>query len=181
MRKENSLSFRRKILSALVLGLFATGMAAGQSAVPTALKFAAEVPLLDCDCTPCIEARASEGKTWKLGIDTGNINSVADTMAAESAGLKPTKPTPQGMPAGMFITAEPAVRIGDATLNDVHLLAMSLAGDVGNGTMPHVDGTLAYTAFEDRAIQFDFANHKFRVSEPLTETSKCTARSRHFP
>jgi hypothetical protein len=128
-----------------------------------AVQFAAEVPVLDCDGTPCVESRTAEGKTWKLGIDTGNVNSVVDSKVAETSGMKPTKPTPAGWPAGMFITAAPGLKIGAIALGGIPMLAMNLSDDVAKGTMPHVDGTLAYTVFKDRAIELDFAAHKLRI------------------
>jgi Aspartyl protease len=137
------------------------------------VTFAAEVPLLDCDGVPCIEARTVDGKSWKLGIDTGNDNSVIDSRAAQAAELKPTKPTPKGWPAEMFITALPALKIGDATLYDVQMVAMNFSGEIAKGTMPHVDGTLAYTAFKNRYLQLDFAARVLRISEPLAETVDC--------
>lgn len=137
------------------------------------LTFVAEVPLLDCDGLPCVEARTEDGKTWKLGIDTGNDNSVLDSKVAEAAGLKPTKPTPSGWPAGMFITTVPVLSVGDLALKEVSFVAMSLSDDIGKGTMPHVDGTLAYTAFKDRILQLDFAAHQLRVSEVLTGPVDC--------
>jgi len=135
--------------------------------------FAPDVPLLDCDRTPCVEARTVDGKTWKLGIDTGNVDAVIDSKLAEAGGLKPTKPTPQGWPAGMFITSVPRLKIGDTTLNDVQLLAMSLSDDIAKGTMPHVDGTLAYTAFKDRYLQLDFTARTLRISDVVTEGVDC--------
>jgi hypothetical protein len=137
------------------------------------VTFAAEVPLLDCDGTPCVEARTGGGKTWKLGIDTGNVQSVIEAKVAEAAGLRATKPTPQGWPAGMFLTAVPLLKVGDATLNDVPLLAMRFSDDIGKGTMPHVDGTLAYTAFKDRYLQLDFPARVLRISDVITETVDC--------
>jgi len=50
------------------------------------------VPLLDCDGVPCVEARTADGKSWKLGIDTGNENSAINAKTAQASGLKPTKP-----------------------------------------------------------------------------------------
>ena len=137
------------------------------------LTFAAEIPLLDCDGTPCVEARTEDGKTWKLGIDTGNDNSALDSKVAEAAGLKPTKPTPSGWPAGMFITTVPVLKVGDAVLQNVPFLAMSLSDDIGKGAMPYVDGTLAYSAFKDRILQLDFAAHQLRISEVLTGPVDC--------
>src|SRR5271154_4979844 len=80
------------------------------------VKFAAEVPLLDCDATPCVEARIGDGKVIRLGIDTGNVDSIVDSKVAESAGLKPSTPPKPGAPSGMFPTAMPTVHIGSLTL-----------------------------------------------------------------
>lgn len=154
--------------------IFAGGSTSAQYANnEQVVTFAAEVPLLDCDGTPCVEAKTSDGRTWRLGIDTGNADSVLDTKVAEAAGLKPTRPTPQGWPAGMFITTAPTVQIGGVTFRDVHLVAMNLADYIAKGTMPRVDGTLAYTVFKNRYLQLDFAVHELRISEVLTAPMDC--------
>lgn len=156
------------------ISLLLTGSASAQYAYnEPVVTYAAEVPLLDCDGVPCFEARTPDGKSWKLGIDTGNENSVISAQAAQAAGLKPTKPIPKNWPAEMFFTAVPALKIGDATFRDVSMLAMNFSEDVEKGTMPHVDGTLAYTAFKDRYLQLDFAGRVLRISEPLTEMADC--------
>jgi hypothetical protein len=46
------------------------------------ITFVAEVPLLNCDGTPCIEARIGEGKPVRLVIDTGDEASVPWAMAS---------------------------------------------------------------------------------------------------
>ncbi|MGA2419861.1 MAG: hypothetical protein ABSG69_07220, partial [Candidatus Acidiferrum sp.] len=148
-------------------------------------KFAAEVPLLDCDGVPCIEARIGEGKSLKLAIDTGNVSSVLDKDVADAAGLKPTKALPAGAPAGMFITVIPSVHIGrtamaasggssgEVTLREVPALGLSLGEMIGQKQMPDVAGTLAYTAFKDRVLQIDFVAHKVRISELLSKPADC--------
>jgi hypothetical protein len=151
-----------------------------QGVAPT--KFAAEVPLLDCDGVPCIEARIGEGKLLKFALDTGNVSSVVDKDVAEAGGLKPTKAMPAGAPAGMFLTAIPAVHIGRAaagaaagevTLREVPALGLSLGDMIGQKQMPDVAGTLAYTAFKDRIVQIDFVAHKVRISELLAQAAEC--------
>jgi hypothetical protein len=156
-----------------------------QGGAPT--KFAAEVPLLDCDGVPCIEARIGD-KPLKLAIDTGNASSVVDKDVADAAGLKPTKAMPAGAPAGMFITVISAVHIGKAagttatgegalrgevTLREVPALGLSLGEMIGQKQMPDVAGTLAYTAFKDRIVQIDFVAHKVRISEVLAKPADC--------
>jgi hypothetical protein len=39
--------------------------------------------------------------------------------------------------------------------------------------MPHVAGTLAYTAFKDRILQLDFAAHQLRISDLLDGPVDC--------
>lgn len=158
------------ILLAMALPAFA------QTNPPAAatLKFAAEIPLLDCDGTPCIEARVGEDKALKLAIDTGNSNSVLDKAVADAAGLKPTKAMPAGAPAGMFITTIPAVHVGAVTLREVPTLSLSLSDMIAQKQMPDVAGTLAYTAFKDRVLQIDFPAHKVRISDLLTKPAECT-------
>ena len=146
---------------------------AAKPAADAPLKFASEVPLLDCNGIPCIEARVGEGKPLRMGIDTGDVDSVVDKDVAETAGLKETKPMPAGAPAGMFMTEIPTVHVGAVALRNVPTLALSLVQMVAQKQMPDVSGTLAYTAFKDRLLQIDFVNHKVRISEPLTAPSPC--------
>lgn len=137
-------------------------------------KFATEVPLLDCDGMPCVEARIGNGPNLKMGIDTGNVDSVLDAPYAEAAGLKPTASLPAGAPPGMYQTVIPSISVGSAKLANVGTLAMVLSDMVSQNQVPHVDGTLAYTAFKDRILQIDFVARKVRISEVLTAPADCT-------
>jgi len=138
------------------------------------LKFAAEVPLLDCDGMPCVEARMGSGPMLKMAIDTGNVDSVLDAAFAEAAGLKPTAALPEGAPSGMFRTTIASISVGNVKLTNVRTLAMGLSDMIAQNQMPHVDGTLAYTAFKDRAVQIDFVGRKVRISEVLTTPAECS-------
>jgi hypothetical protein len=138
------------------------------------VKFAAEVPLLDCDGMPCVEARMGTGPNLKMGIDTGNVDSVLDVTFAEAAGLKSTSPLPAGAPSGMFRTVIPSISVGNVKLTEVATLAMSLSEMIAQNQMPHVDGTLAYTAFKNRVLEIDFVARKVRISEVLTAPVVCT-------
>ncbi len=140
----------------------------------TGVKFAAEVPLLDCDGMPCVEARMGSGPVLKMGLDTGNVDSVLDAAYAEAAGLKSTAPMPEGAPAGMFRTVMPSISVGSVKLANVNTLAMVLSDMIAQNQLPHVDGTLAYTAFKDRILQIDFVRRKVRISEVVTEPMECT-------
>jgi len=158
----------------LALAAFACAIAGGTSPFASAqTRFLAEVPLLDCDGTPCVEARIGDGKTVRLGIDTGNVDSVVDSKVAEAAGLKPSEPPKPGAPSGMFRTVM-TVHVGALTLANVSAIGMDLSDMISQKQMPHVGGTLAYTAFKDRIRQLDFGAHKLRVSEVLTGPVKCT-------
>ncbi len=155
---------------------FATGVAFGQttSASFSGVKFAVEVPLLDCDGTPCVDVRIGEGEGLKFGIDTGNVDSVVDAKEAKAAGLKPLRPPKPGAPSEMYPIVMPAVRIGSLTLTNVAAMGMDLTDMIKQKQMPKVAGTLAYPAFKDRILQLDFAAHKLRVSDVLTATVACT-------
>lgn len=145
--------------------------AAGQRA---ATRFAAEVPLLQCGGTPCVEAKIGNGRMVKMVIDTGNVDSVLETALAKDAGLQPSGKLPAGAPAGMFRTVIPSITIGGASLERVPAMAMVLGDMISQNQMPAVDGTLAYTAFKDRIVQLDFAARKLRISEVLTAPANCS-------
>ena len=163
-------------LRTLALAVFACAIAGVTSPFASAqAKFAAEVPLLDCDSTPCVDARIGDGKIIRVGIDTGNVDSVVDSKVAEAAGLKPSEPPKPGAPSGMFRTVMTTVHVGDLRLANVPAIGMDLSDMISQKQMPHVAGTLAYTAFKDRILQLDFVAHKLRVSEVLTGPVKCTA------
>jgi hypothetical protein len=126
--------------------------------------FQAQVELLDCDGTPCVQASVG-GRNVKLGIDTGNEASVLDTKMANAAGIKPSAPSRGGAPAGTFRITIPEVKVGAVTLTAVPGLAMDLTEMIEHQQMPQVDGTLAYTAFKNRVVQLDFRNHKLSISD----------------
>jgi hypothetical protein len=138
------------------------------------VKFATEVPLLDCDGMPCVEARMGSGPVLKMGLDTGNADSVLDAAYAEAAGLKPSEPLPAGAPSGMFRTVISSISVGSVKLESVPTLAMSLSDMIAQNQMPQVDGTLAYTAFNDRILQIDFVRRKVRISEVLAAPVACS-------
>jgi hypothetical protein len=161
--------------SFVLLVIFSMANARAQSA--GGVKFAADVPLLDCEGLPCIEARIGSGPDLKMGIDTGNADSVLDTPYAEAAGLKPTAALPPGAPSGMFKTVIPSISVGNVTLTNVGTLAMGLSDMISQNQMPHVDGTLAYTAFKDRILQIDFvARGAFRGADGAVACTELATR-----
>lgn len=158
----------------LVAALIQAMVVGHEFAQRAGVKFAAEVQLLDCDGLPCVEARMGNGPVLKMGLDTGNVDSVLDSSLAEGAGLKPTAAMPEGAPSGMMRTEIPSLSIGTVQLTKVPTLAMSLSQMISQDQIPHVDGTLAYTAFKDRVLQMDFAAHKLRISEVITAPMSCS-------
>ncbi|MFI5073113.1 MAG: aspartyl protease family protein [Terriglobales bacterium] len=166
---------RRKIIPVICFAVLAT-LSAIQTYAQHAggVKFATEVPLLDCDGMPCVQARIGSGPTLKMAIDTGNVDSVLDAAFAEAAGLKPTATLPEGAPSGMFRTTIASVSVGNVKLTNVGALVMGLADMIAQNQMPHVDGTLSYTAFKGRAVQIDFVGRKVRISEVLTTPAPCS-------
>jgi hypothetical protein len=172
----NVMSLCRTVLVVACVAAVALGGAAsgyGQAASKQ-IKFAAEVPLLNCDGTPCVDARIGNSAGMvRLGIDTGNVDSVVDSKVAAEVGLKRPEQSEQGLPAGMFRTDLPAVHIGGLTLTKVPAIEMDLSEMIAQKQMPRVAGTLAYPAFKDRIVQLDFAAHKMRISEVQTAPANC--------
>jgi hypothetical protein len=165
----------RMLLTIFCFAIFATvSVAQVRTERAGGVKFATEVPLLDCDGMPCVEARMGTGPNLKMGIDTGNVDSVLDAAYADAAGLKSTAPLPAGAPAGMFRTMIPSISVGNVKLTNVGTLALGLSDMIAQNQMPNVDGTLAYTAFKDRILQIDFVARKVRISEELTAPVDCT-------
>lgn len=164
-----------RLFVCLVLGTFLqTTTVLGQAGQRADRKLSTEVPLLECDGIPCVEARIGSGPTLKLAIDTGNVDSVLETTLAKGAGLKRTGTMPAGAPEEMFRTMIPSVTVGTVNLENVPAIATVLRDMISRNQMPAVDGTLAYTAFKDRVLQLDFAAHKLRISAVLTAPSRCT-------
>lgn len=147
--------------------------ASGQKAASNKpLHWAADVPLLQCDGLPCIEARIN-GAPARLLIDTGDQASILDTAGAKKFGVQPYKPDQPGWPENIFRATIPALAIGALKLSVVRVLTMGMAGMIAQNQMPHADGTLAYTAFKDRVLQLDFHAHRLRVSDTISSPLPC--------
>jgi len=141
--------------------------------VAQTIKWTTDVPLVDCDGTPCVDAELSDGSIVRLGVDTGNAVSILDTRIATALGLKPSAPPRPGAPPGMYRSVISSVRLGGSSYQNLAIVVMDLSDMIGQNQMPHVSGTLAYTAFKDRALQFDFAAHRLRVSDVLETPAPC--------
>lgn len=174
-------------LTALLVLCFVTATLARQSAVASvrnaapqeSLHWAADVPLLQCDGLPCIEARIN-GAPVRLLIDTGDQASILDTAGAKKIGLQPYTPSQPGWPKDIFRATIPTLTIGSLTLSSVRTLTMGMADMVAHSQMPHADGTLAYTAFKDRVLQFDFHAQRLRVSDAISSPLPCPSNCDSF-
>jgi hypothetical protein len=175
MLAETKFAATAAILIAAALAMIPSTQAQSTSAAFSGVKFLTEVPLLDCKGTPCIEVRIGDDNTpLKFVIDTGNVESVVDTKLMKSADLKPLHPPmPGGAPMEMIPTQIPSLHIGSMAMPQVSAFGMDLTEMINQNQMPDVAGSLAYTAFKDRIIQFDFVASKFRISDILTKPVKC--------
>ncbi len=155
--------------------LIAGGLAAQPPKAPAAIAFATDVPLVESDGVPCVNAIIGDGPELLFGIDTGNMNNVIDAGAAKSAGLA-VSAIPPPAPQGYFRAIIPALRIGAVTLVGPHALVMDFAAN----QMPKVAGTLAYTAFRDRVVQIDYAARRVRITAVLGAPAAMPSPSDHF-
>jgi hypothetical protein len=130
--------------------------------------------MLDCGGLPCIEATAADGIRLKMLVDTGNQYSLLDLAKAKELGLKlDSIPGTDGKPyPNYFFATLKDTKMGDASLGDLKVLVTSLHDGIAKGQMPQADGTLAYTAFQDRILRIDYKAR--RVEAPST-VAACTA------
>ena len=134
--------------------------------------------MLDCAGLPCVDATLAGGKHLKMLIDTGDVNSVLDTHVAKDLGLEvsPVKDADGKQIPGYGKAVLHGLKMGDAALGDVKVLVMDLAGYMSKGQMPKSDGSLAYTAFKDRALEMDYVGRRVRFSDVLTGDVTCPGR-----
>ena len=127
-----------------------------------------------CDGLPCVDAQVG-GKHLILGIDTGNPTSIIDLKAAKTLGLT-IEPIlgDDGKPMAQYQKATGTnIAIGDIEFKELRFLAVDLSASLKDGTLPHIDGTLAYGAFKDRIVQLDYPAGVLNLSQPLTASTKC--------
>jgi Aspartyl protease len=155
--------------------LLCIAVAMGGVAPLSAQAAATGVPLLNCSGLPCVDITVAGGKHLKMLIDTGNANSVLDRAIAEGMGinLQPVN-GPDGKPYPGYASGTVThVRVGDEELGDLEMLVVKLQPSIDKGNMPAADGTLAYTAFKDRALTIDYKNHRVNVSGVLKVDASC--------
>jgi hypothetical protein len=156
--------------------LLAGGLAAQPPRNPAAIAFAADVPLVESDGMPCVNAIIGDGPELLFGIDTGNVNSTLDTRTAKSAGLA-VSAIPAPAAPGYFRAIIAALRIGGVTLAGPQALAFDYAA---NQMPTRIAGTLAYTAFKDRVVQIDYVARRVRITAVLGAPAAMPAPSDRF-
>jgi Aspartyl protease len=158
-------------LCALLLGT--TLAARAQSATPTTPPMT-HAKLSSCDGLPCIDAQTG-GKHLRLAIDSGDPNSVLDVKVAQTLGLtlQPVNGE-DGKPITGYQQATATNLVIDGiTFKKIDFLIIDLSKAMSTGTIPHVDGTLAYGDFKDRILQLDYPAGTLSLSDPLTTPTKC--------
>jgi len=180
MKNQHLRRWERGVRFGTVLAGCALLMLAGVGiSGPTSAR-APEFPgarMLECSGLPCIELPTARGGHIKLLIDTGNVRSILDSHVATQLGLdlkvfigRDGKPHPEYQTATID-----DVLIGERSIGAVQFLVMDLQPDIKNGSQPQADGSLAYTAFTDRALRLDYKHRRVEVSERLTEGAPCLA------
>ena len=166
-RAEGS-PFDMKYFSASLATLFLVSAMSGPCPA-AAVKWAADVPMRDCDGVPCIDARLGASVEGLFVIDTGNRNSVVDDADAGSVGFGPAN-----MKDGKIATAAHAdAMVGAVALASLPVFAFPLKRTVDRGDLPHARGTLGYAALKDRVVQLDFIARRMRVSGLQPASAPC--------
>ncbi len=138
-----------------------------------------EIPLLDCSGLPCVDLSTASGKTVRLLIDTGEVNSYLDIKAAQALGveLQPLRGGGDSSIAEVQQTVVPGAKLGDLPLGDFPFMVLDMTPQaVAPGEkverLPG-DGALAYSAFQNRLVEMDFAHHMLRISTPEADAPAC--------
>ena len=154
-----------KLLSRLGLGVglaFAgVGFGFGQQAsAPMQTK------MVLCEGFPCIEAKLNNGRVLRLALDTGEPTPVLNASVAKELGLT-LEPVmgKDGKPVTSYQkTKVDEISSGSLKLEHVGFAVFDLTDEMKKGTVPKIDGTLAYGMFKDFVVQMDFAREQLTVS-----------------
>ena len=131
-------------------------------------------PMLACSGLPCIDVTVANGKRLRLLLDTGDHDSVLDTAVAKQLGLTLMAVAGRdGKPSPFQSAVLPGVRLGQASLGDVKVRVMDLSQFITQDRLPASDGTLAYSAFQDRLLTLDYRTHTLLFSAPLRNPLPC--------
>jgi hypothetical protein len=131
------------------------------------VNWAADVPMLDCDGAPCVDAQFGQGPVGRAVIDSGDVASLVDVADEKAAGFGGKEK------AGAYDLAHPDVTVGSVVLNSVPTIGYKLQDDVAKGEMPRSRYLLAYPAFKNRIVQLDFIHRRVRISVVLTAPAAC--------
>lgn len=138
-----------------------------------------EIPLLDCSGLPCVDLSTASGQTVRLLIDTGEVNSYLDIKAAQALGvdLQPLKGGGDSTVAEVQQTVVPGAKLGELVLGDFPFMVLDTTPQaVTPGEklerLPG-DGALAYSAFQNRLVEIDYAHHMLRISTPESSATAC--------
>jgi hypothetical protein len=138
-----------------------------------------EIPMLDCAGLPCLEMTAGSGKTLRLLIDTGDINSYIDKRVAQNLGLalEGLKGTGGDAASPVEQSVLSGAKLGDLPMGDFPFMVLDTTpqGDPqGKQSLPLPgDGVLTFSAFKARLLQLDYGRHLVRVSEPQDSAPVC--------
>jgi Aspartyl protease len=159
-----------KLLACLCALLLGTTLVSQAQLLPPM----ANVKLLSCDGLPCVDAVAN-GKHLRLGIDTGDPNSILDLKAAQSLGLTlaPVNGTDGKPIAGYSETKLTNLVVGDVTFKDIEYVVADLSRSIAANTFPNIDGTIGYEAFKDRILQLNTPVSVLGISQPLVAPTAC--------
>ena len=164
--------------TAFVIATFCLFAPAASANGPDATtNWAADVPMLDCDGAPCVDAQFGQGPTGTAVIDSGDVASLVDVTDENAVGFDGKEK------AGPYDLAHPDVTVGGVVLKSVPAIAYKLKDNIAKGEMPHSRFLLAYPAFKDRIVQLDFIHHRVRISDVVTAPAPCNGAcaSLHTP
>jgi hypothetical protein len=165
----------RTAFAVAAFSVFAAAALAGEP--NAAAAWVADVPMLDCDGVPCVDAQFGQGPTGLAVIDSGDVASLVDASDEKAVGFDGKRK------AGQYDLASPDVTVGAAVLKSVPTIGFALKDDIAKGEMPHSRFLLAYPAFQDRIVQLDFVHRRVRISDALTAPASCngTCAALTFP
>ncbi|HEY3785060.1 MAG TPA: hypothetical protein VGL55_07270 [Steroidobacteraceae bacterium] len=125
----------------------------------------------------CFPVEVSGGRSLTFLLDTGDVHSYVTAESARELGW-PLQPVTgrDGKPIeGIVQAGERTVRLGSLNLK-VRLLAFPRA-DLGPPKHRIVfDGAIAFTDLKDRVVQVDYARHRLRISDILTDSDESPLR-----
>jgi len=133
-----------------------------------------DAPLLQCDGLPCVDVTTPKG-TVRLAIDLGDPPSFLDEDVARRIGATLVPVTgPDGKPvAGYSRAAVSNLKVGSGAFAPVNFVTEDLKKMVAAGQMPHVDGSLGYSAFKDSVLTLDYVRHRMMVSPAPAAGQAC--------